>query len=335
MAHLELGWGMPREAWSALQTLPPNDSTAEAWLEFADAARAAGAPAVAKDAYSAALTVHPSADVAAHGAAAALAAGDAPTALSMMQRASQMPGATDSATIATTLLPLRVKVLARLGRMSEAESAVAQEGRLLSDDERVRVEREIAWGYVRLGDLAHARAAATTFGLTDDPEVSGWLALYAGDLKSARDHLKHPSNTTPDALTALLLLSRTAVDNAPIVGEAFVSLARGDTSAAADRFVAASSVVRDAAPLLLATAARLHAAQHHDALAIPLWRTVIEQYASAPEAPEADLEWGRALRRSADNAGAIARWEHLILTYPESALVPIARQELEAAKATA
>ncbi len=334
MAHLELGWGMPREAWSALQSLPPNDSTAQAWLEFADAARAAGAPAVAKDAYSAALTVHPSADVAAHGAAAALAAGDAPMALSMMQRASQMPGATDSATIATTLLPLRIKVLARLGRMSEAESAVAQEGHLLSDDERVRVEREIAWGYVRLGDLAHARAAATTFGLTDDPEVSGWLALYAGDLKSARDHLKHPSNTTSDALTALLLLSRTAVDNAPIVGEAFVSLARGDTAGAADRFVAASSVVRDAAPLLLATAARLHAAQHHDALAIPLWRTVIEQYASAPEAPEADLEWGRALRRSADNAGAIARWEHLILTYPESALVPIARQELEAAKAT-
>jgi tetratricopeptide (TPR) repeat protein len=335
MANLELGWGMAREAWSALQPLPPNDSTAQAWLEFADAARVAGAPAVAKEAYAAALAVHPSADVAAHGAAAALAAGDAPAALSMMQRAQQMPGATDSATIATTLLPLRIKVLARLGRMSEAESAVAQEGHLLSDDERVRIEREIAWGYVRQGDLARARAAAATFGLNDDPEVSGWLALYAGDLKTARDHLKHPSNTTPDGLTALLLLSRTTADNAPIVGEAFVSLARGDTAAAADRFVAASSVVRDAAPLLLSAAARLHAAQHRDVLAIPLWRTVVEQYASAPEAPEADLEWGRALRRNADSAGAIARWEHLILTYPESALVPIARQELEAAKATA
>jgi hypothetical protein len=47
------------------------------------------------------------------------------------------------------------------------------------------------------------------------------------------------------------------------------------------------------------------------------------------------LEWGRALRRSADTAGAVARWEHLILTYPESALVPLARRELEAIKATA
>jgi tetratricopeptide (TPR) repeat protein len=335
MAHLELGWGMPREAWAALQPLPPNDATAQAWLEFADAARAGGAPAIAKEAYSAALAVHPSADVAAHGAAAALAAGDAPAALSMVQRASQLPGATDSATIATTLLPLRIKVLARLGRMSDAESALAQGGHVLSDDERVRVEREITWGYVRLGDLVRARATASRFGLADDPEVAGWLALYSGDLKSAREHLKHPSATTPDGLTALLLLSRTTADNVPVVGEAFVSLARGDTGAAADRFVAASSVVRDAAPLLLAAAARLHVAQHHDALAIPLWRTVIEEYASAPEAPEADLEWGRALRRSADNAGAIARWEHLILTYPESALVPIARAELEAAKATA
>jgi TolA-binding protein len=70
-------------------------------------------------------------------------------------------------------------------------------------------------------------------------------------------------------------------------------------------------------------------------LAIPLWRTVVEQYADAPEAPEADLEWGRALKRGADVTGAVARWEHLILTYPESALVPLARRELEVAKATA
>jgi hypothetical protein len=114
-----------------------------------------------------------------------------------------------------------------------------------------------------------------------------------------------------------------------------VLLARGDTAMAADRFVAASAVVRDAAPLLLATAARLHAAQHHDDLAIPLWRQVVEQYADAPEAPEADLEWGRALRRTSDSAGAVARWEHLILTYPESALVPLARQEMDAVKSTA
>ena len=91
----------------------------------------------------------------------------------------------------------------------------------------------------------------------------------------------------------------------------------------------------DAAPLLLATAARLHMARHDDGRAIPLWRRVVEQYATAPEAPEADLEWGRALKRQTDHAGAVARWQHLILTYPESALVPQARRELELAKAAA
>jgi hypothetical protein len=273
--------------------------------------------------------------VAAHGAAAALASGDAGSALSLLQRAATMPGATDSAVIATTLLPLRIRVLARLGRMSDAEAAIARDGHLLREEARVPIEREIAWGYVSLGDIAHAKAAAAKFGLADDPDVAGWLALYAGDLKTARTDLQHPTGLTSDALTALLLLSRTTVDSAPVVGEAFMLLARGDTTAAADRFVTASSVVRDAAPLLLATAARLHAGQHQDSLAIPLWRTVLEQYATAPEAPEADLEWGRALRRGADTAGAVARWEHLILTYPESALVPLARRELEAIKATA
>ncbi len=38
-----------------------------------------------------------------------------------------------------------------------------------------------------------------------------------------------------------------------------------------------------------------------------------------------------ALRRG-DLAGARTRLEHLIVTYPESALVPIARRELERAK---
>jgi hypothetical protein len=188
---------------------------------------------------------------------------------------------------------------------------------------------------VRLGDIAHARAAAANFGLTEDPDVKGLLALYAGDLGTARAMLQHPADASQDVLTALQLLSRTTLDSAPPVGQAFIALARGDTAEAAAQFVTASSVVRDAAPLLLATAARLHAAQHHDVLAIPLWRRVVEQYATAPEAPEADLEWGRALKRGADLTGAIARWQHLILTYPESALVPLARQELDTAKATA
>jgi TolA-binding protein len=92
--------------------------------------------------------------------------------------------------------------------------------------------------------------------------------------------------------------------------------------------------VPDAATLLLASAARLHGARGDDARAIPIWRSLLGVYPTAPEAPEAELEWARSLRRGGDPAAAIARLEHLILTYPTSALVPQARRELELARAT-
>jgi hypothetical protein len=113
------------------------------------------------------------------------------------------------------------------------------------------------------------------------------------------------------------------------VGAAFLALARGDTARAAGELADAAGTVPEAAPLLLVTAARLHAARGDTARAITLWQRVVEQSAGAPEAPEADLAWARALRRRGDAAGARARLEHLIVTWPESALVPIARRELE------
>lgn len=337
LAQLETAWGSPADGWLALRGLPPSDSAVEGWIEFADGAQSAGAPLVARDAYIAALAVRPSAEIAVRAADAAVTGGDAVGALALLDRVlvAAQAGTADTAAVAATLLPIRVRALVRLGRMDEAEARVRAAAGRVSPDLRASLERDITWGYVRAGNIPQAREAATRFGLSGDREVGGWMALYAGDLKDARDALHRTNGLPVDALTALALLARTSVDTAPAVGQAFVLLARGDTAAAADSFVAASSVVRDAAPLLLATAARLHAAQHHDARAIPLWRTVVEQYAGAPEAPEADLEWGRALKRRSDPAGAIARWEHLILTYPESALVPLARRELEAAKATA
>jgi outer membrane protein assembly factor BamD (BamD/ComL family) len=60
----------------------------------------------------------------------------------------------------------------------------------------------------------------------------------------------------------------------------------------------------------------------------------VEQYASSAEAPAAELEWSRALRRRGDMSGAANRLEHLILSYPQSALVPQARRELELVRNT-
>jgi TolA-binding protein len=80
---------------------------------------------------------------------------------------------------------------------------------------------------------------------------------------------------------------------------------------------------------VLANAARLYASTRAVDRAIPLWTAIVADHASAPEAPEADLEWARALRRAGNTREAAARLEHLIITYPGSALVAQARRERE------
>jgi hypothetical protein len=130
----------------------------------------------------------------------------------------------------------------------------------------------------------------------------------------------------------MALLSRTRTDYSPPVGEAFLALARGDTADAAKRFEKTAGVLTDAAPFLLGLSARLSLAIRDTAHATLLWRRVIDGYVEAPEAAEAELEWSRVLRRRGETATAIAHLEHLILTYPQSALVPQARRELELAR---
>ena len=159
----------------------------------------------------------------------------------------------------------------------------------------------------------------------------GWISLYEGHLQSARRILKRSSETNPELVLALALLGRTKVDSAPAVGTAFLSLARGDSAVAAAQLEAAAPLVPDAAALLLNASARI-VATRHDSAAVRLWQRVVEQHPNSPEAAEADLEWARVLRRQGDTAGAVQRLEHMILTYPRSALVPQARRELDLAK---
>jgi TolA-binding protein len=83
---------------------------------------------------------------------------------------------------------------------------------------------------------------------------------------------------------------------------------------------------------LLAIAAQLYAARKDDAAAIGIWSRIVDQQSASAEAPEAELAWARALLRKKDTPAAIARLEHLILTYPQSALLPQARRELDLAR---
>ena len=329
LALLELHWGGAREGWLALASLRPDSAALDAWRDFAERAMLSGAPLVARDAFAALYAARHRVDDALQGAAGALEGGDAEGALELAAAAGAR---LDSAASAERALPIRVRALAAIGRPAEAERLVAAYAPYLQTAARSRLARAAAWGWVRTGDVARARAALDSTSGEVDPAAAGWLALYEGNLAEARRTLPRGADGSALSIGALSLLARTSAERAPTTGAAWLALARGDTAAAARDFARAAEELPEAASLLLLTSARLHSMRRDDGRAIELWSTIVERHAESPEAPEADLEWARALRRRGDGAGAIARLEHLILTYPRSALVPQARRELEVAR---
>ncbi len=327
LAMLELAWGAPRDGWAALSDLTPSDSAASAWRDFGDLAEAAEAWLPARDALVAASRWRPATELLLRAATDALNGSDAASALRLLDSAAARG---DSAAAARGVLPLRVRALASLGRPAEAQAAITAYGTWLDAERRGQLQRAVAAGWVRRGELDKAREALTAAGGDADQDpAGGWIALYEGDLRTARRLLRQASEASADLVAALALLSRTRADSAPAIGAAFLAMARGDSAGAAARWIAAADAMPELAPLLLSWAGRIQAARHDDTQAVAVWTRLLERHERSPEAAEADLEWGRALLRRGDRAGAAQRMEHLILTYPQSALVPQARRELE------
>jgi tetratricopeptide (TPR) repeat protein len=330
LADLEMTWGSPGDAWNALSGLTPDSSAAAAWSEFAQRAESEERWTLARQALESALRWRRTADIALRAGNAALNAGDPAAALRLAPLGDAQG---DSSIIAQSYLPLQVKALAALGRPAEAEALVAGYDRLLSPGAHNSLVRTIAWGWVRSGDMNRARAALATTGAEgDSSDAAGWLALYDGNLKLARQLLRGGSESSSELALALGIIARVKVDTAPAIGHAFLALARGDSAGAATQFVQAAEQRPSIRSALLSTAAQIQSARHHDVEAVALWKRILDDDADAPEAAGAELAWARTLRRGGDTPGAVAHLEHLILTYPQSALVPQARRELELAK---
>lgn len=324
LALLELGWGAPLAGWQVLKDLPVSDTVAYVWGQYAEEAERVQAWGAARDALVAMHAAKPSFGVAERGANAALRANDPGTALTLA-RAARPAGEV----VREELLGIELEALARLGRGAEAERVLAAAAPTLGNRARA-YQRTIAWAWIRAGDVAKARTALETAPLDADDAVAGWLALYDGDLVTARRALRFGDVSSRESVQALALLTRTRAERSTTINVAFLALARADSASAVREFLRASEAHADAAALLVTMAARIETARGADARALPLWTRVAEGFATAPEAPEARLEWGRALKRRGDVRGARAQWEQLILEYPGSALVPQARRELDA-----
>src|SRR5438874_2080469 len=219
---------------------------------------------------------------------------------------------------------------------------------------------DAAFALRRFADLASARstpdarrvralALARYADLTPEPGGAAARAradaarafIDAGDRAAARAVLERVAqdSSAPADAQRLALLQQVPADSFRELGGALLLLAQGDSLHAVQALRLAAGRLATGAGgggrpdlLLLAgrVAARLDSAQQQTALA--LFDEIVHTAGEGAAAPAAELEWARLLERRAQAGDAMRPPEHLILTYPGSAVVPEARRELERAK---
>jgi hypothetical protein len=328
LSELEMAWGEPRRAWAALAGVKSDDSTTAAWRLFAEHAESAGAWLVARDAWTAVMEKSGDLSSVARAANAATQGNDAIGALAIIARGSSNR---TGAAVTKALLPVEVAALSELGRAVEAQKRIDDSKQFLDDGLRADLLKPLVGAWLRAGNLEQARAAAANADLSDDDETAGWLALYSGDLVTARKRLVRIDTRRGAQIEALAVLSRTRALSSPELGAAFLTVARRDTSLAVTQFIALAVNMLDAAPALLATAARLEESRLQpdaSARALVLWKRIRTDYPKSAEAPEAVLNWAQSLARIGDFKGAVAQMEALLVDYSDSAMAPQARREL-------
>jgi tetratricopeptide (TPR) repeat protein len=343
MADLLVRWGRPEEGWTVLDaTLPDDAAVAAAMLRrFADGAGQRRSPeGLRAQGYAlerlAEYRVGSEADRVRLEAARAFAdAGELAAARRMLDRIGIDAGP-ESAEGAAAMAAL-VRVLAESGRLDEAEERYRDwEPRLLGDD-AAEIRLAIAWARVTRGELDRAEQLLAGDSTVAALAVSGWVALYRGELADARARFRAagPYARTREEITrrsaALVLLERVSADRLPALGRALLDASRGDTSAAVRGLErAAQSLspnggradVLGYAGVLAASAAQYEAAES-------LLLAALAADPDGPAAPAAEFALGEVYWDTGRPAEAAQQLEHLILGSPESAVVPQARRLLE------
>ncbi len=344
-AELRARWGDPAGGFEALSAALPQQraQAIEALVAFLEQIRMQPGPAArrAQAMTLAALAERSSGPQATRfrlDAAQAFAeAGDKVAARHLLESVAADSAASGSAasTAATTV----ISVLLAEGKPEEAERRLAGFARSVRPPERAALNREIAWEWARTGRLGRADTLLAADSTVEGLAVRGRLALLRGNLARATELLTEAgpfAGTREDATTRaglLALLQAIESDSLPALGAAFLELERGDTAGA----VAGIEQVAGALPpggggselrLFAGTAARTAGRTEE---AERLFRAALNP-ASPRSAPAAELALGRLLLETERAAAAVQVLEHLILTYPESALVPQARRSLDQAR---
>jgi tetratricopeptide (TPR) repeat protein len=232
-----------------------------------------------------------------------------------------------------------VDVLVAAGRMDEAEAKFSSMAERLPAEDRDELRRRLAWGWARAGDFPRASARLSGDSTVEGLALRGRIAIFQGDISAGAEMLRKAgpyagSREDATSRTALLaLLQPIDDDSLPALGAALLSLEQGDTaSAAAGLEQVAGALPADAGGAgLHLLAGRLVHASGDTAKAEAMLRAA-DNPAAPAVAPVAELELARLMLAAARRSEAQGMLEHLILTYPASAVVPEARRVLDVVK---
>ncbi|MGH7531823.1 MAG: hypothetical protein ACREL4_00915 [Gemmatimonadales bacterium] len=229
-----------------------------------------------------------------------------------------------------------IGVLISEGDLDEAARQLeAAPSRLTLDDARA-LRRQFALASARAGDLDRAQRILTADSSVETAAVQGLLFLYKGDLANARRAFKWAGPFAGDRADAterirlLALLQPIEADTLPRLGAGFWALERGDTALALRSLAPlADSLAPGKGGAGVALLLGQVSVALGDTAAADRWlhRAVMDSVAAT--SPAAEYALAHYLAARGQNADAVRSLEHLILTWPTSAVVPEARRLLE------
>jgi predicted Zn-dependent protease len=265
------------------------------------------------------------------------AAGDRDAARRMLGGLADDRGA--PAAISSGAAATLVGVLISENKLDEAQKRLADLRPNVAADEYDSLRRKIAVGLMRAGELARADSTIAADSSVEGLALSGRIHLYRGDIRGALDRFKAAGPYTGDRVEAtgrtalLVLLQPLQADSLPELGRALLHLEQGDTVQAATSLeqVAAHLPPPYGGAEVNLLAGRLLLAAGKPADAERLLRAAAVRDASAT-APAAELALAELLVSTHRAGEAVEVLEHLILSYPQSALVPQARRKLDEAR---
>jgi hypothetical protein len=232
-----------------------------------------------------------------------------------------------------------VGVLISDGKLDDATKRLAELRPTLPAEDYDVIRRRLTVGWINQGNLERADSAIAPDSSIEGLALSGRIRLYQGDISGAVELLKEAGPYAGDRAeathrtTLLALLQPLERDSIPELGRALLQLDQGDTAQATaglERVAAELPAAQGGAELYL-LAGRAAAATGKPDEAERLLRAAAAKEAPST-APAAELALAELLISGRRGAEAVEILEHLILTYPQSALVPQARRRLDEAR---